>query len=183
MPTPTSLWWPSTSKVSMKGRHVHFLFVFKIFEDLSWDHWITCFGLLVMSALGFKARMDPITCVLRHLHAMESSDSPLVRHHLTSWRPTANSHAHVQNLRLKPCLLQVSVCTAEPIFGGLGVKPGLHVAFLPPATKLGQGYIFTGMCNSVHGEGHGPGGCMVRGMHGPGGCMVPGGVPGPGGSW
>ena len=25
-----------------------------------------------------------------------------------------------------------------------------NVIFLPPATKLGQGYIFTGMCDSVH---------------------------------
>ena len=25
--------------------------------------------------------------------------------------------------------------------------------FLPPATKLGQGYIFTGVCDSVHGGG------------------------------
>ena len=33
-----------------------------------WDHWYPCFGLLVMSALGFKARVDPslacfIACV------------------------------------------------------------------------------------------------------------------------
>ena len=62
---------------------------FKNFWGSFVDHWITCFGLLLMSALGFKARMDPITCVLRHLHAMESSNSPLVRHHLTSWRPAA----------------------------------------------------------------------------------------------
>ena len=46
---------------------------------------------------------------------------------------------------------------------------------LPPATKLGQSYIFTGVCNSVH-----SGGCLVLG-----GCLVPGGacpegVPGPG---
>ena len=32
--------------------------------------------------------------------------------------------------------------------------------FLPPATKLGQGYIFTGVCDSVHG-----GACMT--------CMPP----------
>ena len=72
---------------------------------------------------------------------------------------------------------------------------------LPPATKLGQGYIFTGMCDSVHRGVHGPGeGCMVlgeclggawsraawsRGCTGgalsgwgawSGGCMVPGGL-------
>ena len=26
-------------------------------------------------------------------------------------------------------------------------------SFLPPAMKLGQGYVFTGMCDSVHGGG------------------------------
>ena len=31
--------------------------------------------------------MDPLTCLLHHLCAMNSSDSPLVRHLLTSWRP------------------------------------------------------------------------------------------------
>ena len=34
----------------------------------------------------------------------------------------------------------------------------LHL--LPPATKLGQGYIFTGVCHSVNG-GLGPGGCGI----------------------
>ena len=28
-------------------------------------------------------------------------------------------------------------------------------SFLPPATKFGQGYVFTGMCDSVHGGGGG----------------------------
>ena len=55
------------------------------------------------------------------------------------------------------------------------------VISLPPATKLGQGYIFTGVCDSVH-----RGACMVAGgghvwllvggMHGCSGpCMVAGG--------
>ena len=55
--------------------------------------------------------------------------------------------------------------------------------FLPPAKKLGQGYIFTGVCDSVHG-----GGCLVwRGACSQGGAWsgeVPGpgwGVPAPGG--
>ena len=34
------------------------------------------------SALAFKARVDPLACVLHHLHATESSDSPLVRYQL-----------------------------------------------------------------------------------------------------
>ena len=59
--------------------------------------------------------------------------------------------------------------------------------FLPPATKLGQGYIFTGVCDSVHGGGcllsggSGPGGggdVCSQGVPGPGGVSGPGGVPG-----
>ena len=51
------------------------------------------------------------------------------------------------------------------------------LTLLPSATKLGQGYIFTGICDSVHGGMHGcrGGACMVRG------CMVVGGVHGSGG--
>ena len=37
---------------------------------------------------------------------------------------------------------------------------------LPPATKLGQGNIFTGICDSVNGG---------RGVAGTGGCLLPGG--------
>ena len=29
-----------------------------------WGHWYLCFGLLVMSALGFKARVDSLACFL-----------------------------------------------------------------------------------------------------------------------
>ena len=66
--------------------------------------------------------------------------------------------------------------------------------YLPPATKLGQGYIFTGVCDYVNGGVPGPVGCawfrggvclvpgcvwsqgmcLVLGM-----CLVPGCVPGP----
>ena len=54
---------------------------------------------------------------------------------------------------------------------------------LPPATKLGQGYIFTGVCDSVHMGGAWSGGCMVLGDAWSGGCLVQGvhgprGVPG-----
>ena len=56
--------------------------------------------------------------------------------------------------------------------------------YLPPATKLGQGYIFTGVCDSVHrgvcsregGVGVSAlGGLVQRGLL-PGGCLVLGGV-------
>ena len=74
---------------------------------------------------------------------------------------------------------------------------------LPPATKLGQGYIFTGVCDSVQGGGGGgipaciagdipaclaaggvlsqhalQEGCLLPGVPGPGGLLW--GVPGPG---
>ena len=62
----------------------------KNLEDISyflWGHWYPCSGLLVMPALGFKARVDPLALVLCHLCTMDSSDSPLVGHLLTSWQP------------------------------------------------------------------------------------------------
>ena len=52
-------------------------------------------------------------------------------------------------------------------------------SLLPPATKLGQGYVFTGVCDSVH-----RGACVVAGGHtwlqggvrGWGACVVAGGA-------
>ena len=52
---------------------------------------IPCFRLLVMSALGFKNRVDPFTCILCCLCAPNSSHSPLLRHLLTSWCPAWQS--------------------------------------------------------------------------------------------
>ena len=43
----------------------HINIFYKILEDISslcWDHWYPCFGLVVMSSLGFKARMGSLTC-------------------------------------------------------------------------------------------------------------------------
>ena len=45
------------------------------------------FGLLVVSNLGFKARVDSLACVLYQLCATDSTDSLLVWHLLTSWQP------------------------------------------------------------------------------------------------
>ena len=41
-------------------------------QSFLWGHWYPCFGLLVMTALYFKARVDTLACVLCHLHAMKS---------------------------------------------------------------------------------------------------------------
>ena len=41
----------------------------------------------------------------------------------------------------------------------LSLSDLLSSVYLPPATKLGQGYVFTRVCDSVHGGGgSGPGG-------------------------
>ena len=45
---------------------IHLNFFKKIiggYKSFSWGYWYPCFGLLVMSALGFKARVDPF-CML-----------------------------------------------------------------------------------------------------------------------
>ena len=47
--------------------------------------------------------------------------------------------------------------------------------FLPPAKKLGQGYIFTGVCDSVHGGVPGRGVPAPRGVPGLERCLVLGG--------
>ena len=62
-----------------------------------------------------------------------------------------------------------------------------NCSLLPPATKLGQGYVFTRVCDSVYRGGAWSGGCLVWGVPGPGGAWSrgvsgPRGVPGPGGS-
>ena len=53
---------------------------------------------------------------------------------------------------------------------------------LPPAMKLGKGYIFTGICDSIHRGGAWSGGVCSwgEGVPGPGGVCFRGGVPGGG---
>ena len=60
----------------------------------------------------------------------------------------------------------------------------LESRFLLAATRLGQGNIFTGICDSVNrgvpppwGSGVWSGGCLLLGgVPGPGGCLARGGV-------
>ena len=71
----------------------HWIFFFKNFgghESFLWGHWYPCFKLLVMSPLGFKARVGSAlfelsegVCVTLHV----PWDSPLVQHLPTSWWP------------------------------------------------------------------------------------------------
>ena len=58
----------------------------------------------------------------------------------------------------------------------------MEYLLLPPATKLGQGYIFTGIYDSVRGGAWSGGGGLLRGVPGPRGYLVPEGVPAPVGS-
>ena len=65
-----------------------------------------------------------------------------------------------------------------------GMHPtGMHSCLeskssLPPTMKLGQGYIFTGVCDSVH-----RGACMAGGMCAQGGMHGQGGMCGLGHAW
>ena len=55
-----------------------------------WDHWYPCFGFLVTSPLGFKARVD---CLIRIAEAnvmYVPRDPPVVLHLPTSWQPARN---------------------------------------------------------------------------------------------
>ena len=62
-----------------------FLCIFGGHQSFLWGHWYLYFGLLVTFALDFKGKA--LTCILCHLCAMDSSDSPLVRHLFISWWP------------------------------------------------------------------------------------------------
>ena len=85
----------STGNGTLRRNWVFSRLILTFLEDISpflSSQWCPCFGLLVTSALGFKA-----ACMLCHLHATESSDSPLVPQLLTSWWPAwqlSRSHPH-----------------------------------------------------------------------------------------
>ena len=76
-----------------------FFFFFGGHESFLWGHWYPCFGFLVMSPLGFKARVGSALfdlsggiCVMLHV----PWDSPLVQHLPTSWQPAWQlSHLHI----------------------------------------------------------------------------------------
>ena len=118
---------------------------------------------------------------------MDSSDLPLVWHLLKSWwlnliDPCTFSSIGGTRTGDRVC---GSVCfnrLSHSHFGKLGKRnrsrsiSTIQRTSLPPATKLGQGYIFTGVCDSVHrGVGVLPhrGGCVLP--PGGGGVLPPGG--------
>ena len=68
---------------------------------LFWGHWYPCFGFLVTSPLGFKARVgSALFAIFAEANVMYiPQDSPLVLHLPTSWRPACSRslpHMHVQ---------------------------------------------------------------------------------------
>ena len=68
---------------------------------LFWGHWYPCFGFLVMSPLGFKARVgSALFAIFAEANVMYiPQDSPLVLHLPTSWQPARRRslpHMHVQ---------------------------------------------------------------------------------------
>ena len=67
-------------------------FFFKSFwrtHVLFWGHWYPCFGFLVTSPLGFKARVSSaLFAIFAEANVMYiSQDSPLVLHLPTCWQP------------------------------------------------------------------------------------------------
>ena len=78
----------------MRFKRQWMIFFWTIFgghQSFSWSHWYSCFGLRVTSVMGFKDRVDPLLACFLACIEMDSSDSPLVRHLLTSWRPALHS--------------------------------------------------------------------------------------------
>ena len=81
----------------------------------------------MMSVLGFKARVDHLTCMLSHLCAIESSDSPLVQHPLAYWWPA-----------WQPIHSDPHTCEQALV----GIKPGIY-----RATGKGEFRIFQNFRN------------------------------------
>ena len=63
----------------------------------------------------------------------------------------SNPHAYLFGINTEKQKVLQKYTAAKRWKGGLDVHtPGIR-AFLPAATKLGQGNVFTGICDSVHG--------------------------------
>ena len=66
-----------------KTVHSKNIFFFKLIffcgghQSFLWGHWYSCFGLLVTSALGLKARVDSSLCFIALRTTIKSSESPL----------------------------------------------------------------------------------------------------------
>ena len=83
--------------------HLTHFFFFKFWRThvLFLGHWYPCFGFLVTSPLGFKARVgSALFAIFAEVNVMYiPQDSPLVLHLPTSWQPVRSRslpHMHVQ---------------------------------------------------------------------------------------
>ena len=56
-------------------------------KSVLWGYWYPRFWTSGDICPGFKGQVGSFICMLPHLHKMDSSESPLVRHLLTSWQP------------------------------------------------------------------------------------------------
>ena len=65
-----------------------------------WGHWYPCFGFLVTSPLGFKARVGYLIRIAEANVMYIPQDPPLVLHLLTSWQPVLSPHT-VAEVRLR----------------------------------------------------------------------------------
>ena len=84
----------SSQLISSSSIHtiLSFILIFGGHQSFLWGHWYPLIGLMVTSALSFKARVDSFTCVLCYLYTTNSSDSPLVWHLLTSCLSVSYKH-------------------------------------------------------------------------------------------
>ena len=90
-------WWSQ----NVKGTFFFFFLSFWRTHVLFGGHWYPCFWFLVMSPLGFKARVgSALFTIFAEANVMYiPQESPLVLHLPTSWRPARSRslpHMHVQ---------------------------------------------------------------------------------------
>ena len=103
-------WWEA--KIwPLSTPNFFFFFFFFFFKSFWWTHvlfgghWYPCFGFLVTSPLGFKARVgSALFAIFVEANVMYiPQDSPLVLHLLASWQPVCSQslpHMHVQRWNL-----------------------------------------------------------------------------------
>ena len=92
------------------------------------------------------------------------------------------------NYEFSALLHGIKIRWAKLLIHNSTITMEINALSLPPATKFGQGYIFTGVCHSAKGGVSAPGGCLLpgRGVCSRGVCLLPGGVSAPRGgacSW
>ena len=73
------LLWIQNNKFNLNKKFSWTKYNFGEHQFFLWGHWYPCFGLLVTWLLSWVSKPGWIclTCMLHHLHVMDSSDSPL----------------------------------------------------------------------------------------------------------